>query len=42
MGIIERRINAVIRYNSVPKVAKLMGTTHTTVYDYIRRLGVRK
>ncbi len=32
----------LLKNNSVPKVAKLMGTTHTTVYDYIRRLGVRK
>lgn len=32
----------LLKYNSVPKVAKMMGTTHTTVYDYIRRLGLRK
>ena len=32
----------LLKYNSVPKVAKLMGTSHTTVYDFIKRLNVTK
>jgi predicted RNA-binding Zn-ribbon protein involved in translation (DUF1610 family) len=27
----------LLKYNSVPTVAKLMGTSHTTVYDFLRR-----
>ena len=32
----------LLKYNSVPKVAKLMWTSHTTVYDFIKRLNVTK
>lgn len=31
----------LLKYNSVPKVAKLMGTTHTTIYDFLKRNGKR-
>jgi len=27
----------LLKYNSVPTVAKLMGTSHTTVYEFLRR-----
>ena len=32
----------LLKNNSVPKVAKLMGTTHTTIYDYLRSIPVKK
>ena len=32
----------LLKKNSVPKVAKIMGTTHTTIYDYLRRMGIKR
>jgi predicted RNA-binding Zn-ribbon protein involved in translation (DUF1610 family) len=32
----------LLKYNSVPTVAKLMGTSHTTVYDYLKKQSIHQ